>query len=166
MNIDEIFSMSGSTGGERPKAHLTIDGKEWIVKFREREDTKWMGRMEYEYNMAAKKCGIEVADFSLLPSKICEGYFASKRFDRLNGKRIHMISLAGLVEIPHDDPVLDYVSYLQATLFICQSQEEVIKAFRLACFNVFAKTMMTILRTLLSFMMKDNIVIDVHQPMT
>ena len=137
--LDEIFAHESSTGGARPKAHIRIDGDEWIVKFRERNDPCWMGRMEYEYNLAAKECGIAIPEVRLLPSNTSDGYFASKRFDRNGQKRVHMLSLSGLLEVPHDLPLLDYVSFLQATGFISQSQKEVEKAFRLACFNVLSK---------------------------
>jgi serine/threonine-protein kinase HipA len=50
-----------------------------------------------------------------------------------------MISLSGLLEVPTDMPLLDYVSLLQATRYITRSQTEVIKAFRLSCFNILAK---------------------------
>ena len=52
-----------------------------------------------------------------------------------------MISLGGLLEIPRDMPILDYLTFLQATRFATGSQAEVMKAFRLACFNVFAKNL-------------------------
>lgn len=137
--LDEVFAHESGTGGARPKAHLVIDGEEWIVKFRERNDPLWMGRMEYEYNKAAKACGIEVPETRLMRSENSDGYFASKRFDRKNGKRLHVISLSGLLEIPHEMPLLDYLTFLQATRFITQSQKEVENAFRLACFNIFSK---------------------------
>ena len=137
-SIDTLFLKGGSSGGARPKAHLVLDGEEWIVKFRERNDPFDIGRMEYEYNLAARECGVEVPDFRLLPSSNCEGYFASKRFDRKNGKRIHVLSLAGLLENPRDIPNLDYVTYLQAAAFVTASQEEVMKAYRIAVFNVLA----------------------------
>ena len=138
-NLDDIFKRAGSTGGARPKMNLRIDGEDWIVKFRERNDPVWIGRMEYEYNQAAEACGIDVPEYRLMHSEQCDGYFASKRFDRYDGKRLHMISLGGLLEVPSSMPLLDYVSFLQATRFVTQSQEEVVKAFRLSCFNILAK---------------------------
>ena len=141
VDLDDIFRRAGSTGGARPKVNYTIDGKEWIVKFRERRDPEWIGRMEYEYNRAAEACGITVPESRLIPSGICEGYFASRRFDRDGGRRIHMITLGGLLEVPRDMPLLDYHSFLQATGFITKSQEEVVKAFRLACFNILSRNM-------------------------
>lgn len=139
VDLDDLFRRAGSTGGARPKMNVRIGGEEWIVKFRERYDPESIGRMEHEYNEAARKCGIEVSETCLLHSGICDGYFASKRFDRNEGKRTHMISLGGLLEVPRDLPLLDYVSFLQATKYITGSQSEVLKAFRLSCFNILAK---------------------------
>ena len=138
-NLDDIFRRAGSTGGARPKVNMGIDGEQWTVKFRERNDPEWIGRMEYEYNLAAKECGIDVPECRLMESKLCDGYFASKRFDRIGDKRIHMLSLGGLLEVPNDMPLLDYVSFLQATMFVTNSTTEMTKAFRLSCFNVFAE---------------------------
>lgn len=137
--LDMIFAKESSTGGARPKAHIRLDGSEWIVKFRERKDPAWMGRIEYEYNLAAKEAGMEVPEIRLLPSEDSDGYFACKRFDRNAEGRVHMLSLSGLLEVPRDLPLLDYATFLQATGYITQSQTEVEKAFRLACFNVFSK---------------------------
>lgn len=138
-DYDTIFALSGSTGGARPKAHMRINGEEWIVKFRQSNDPLWMGRMEYEYAQAAKEAGIRVSEARLLPSNLCQGYFATKRFDRNGGLSSHVLSLAGLLEVPHDRPYLDYAVYLQATQALTKSTRETIEAFRLACFNVFAK---------------------------
>ena len=135
-DADDIFRRAGSTGGARPKVNTTIGGEEWIVKFRERNDPKWIGRMEYQCNIAARECGIDVPDIGLLQSKMCDGYFSSKRFDRRGKERIHMISLGGLLEVPHDMPLLDYHTFLQAVRFITRSQAETVKAYRLSCFNI------------------------------
>lgn len=137
-DLDVLFAKGGSSGGARPKAHLRIGGEEWIVKFREKKDPRSIGRMEYEYALAAKECGIPVPECRLLPSSTCDGYFASKRFDRIGGRRVHVISLGGLLETPHYVPNLDYVTFLQATAFISKSMEEMLKAYRLACFNILA----------------------------
>ena len=32
-SLDEIYRLGGSSGGARPKAHIKMDGAEWIVKF-------------------------------------------------------------------------------------------------------------------------------------
>lgn len=137
-DLDDVFRRAGSTGGARPKVNMLMDGEEWIVKFRERGDPISIGRMEYEYSRAAEACGIEVPECCLMDSEVCDGYFATKRFDRRGGRRLHMISLGGLLEVPSDMPLLDYISFLQATRYVTGSQREVVKAFRLSCFNILA----------------------------
>ena len=139
LDLDILFEKGSSSGGARPKAHLSLEDGEYIVKFRERKDPLFLGKMEYEYNLAAKECGVLVPECHLLPSSHFEGYFASKRFDRLkDGRRVHVLSLGGLLEAPHYLANLDYVTFLQATAFITNSSQEVLKAFRLACFNIFS----------------------------
>ena len=78
-DLDELFRLGGSSGGARPKIMTTIDGEAWIVKFPSSYDRPDIGEEEYLYNQAAEKCGIRVAEYRLLPSKHCSGYFATKR---------------------------------------------------------------------------------------
>lgn len=137
-NLDEIFHMGGSSGGARPKIFYPIDGEEWIVKFPCSIDSKNIGTQEYDYALCAKECGIEMAEVKLLPSLKNTGYFATRRFDRQGTKRIHMISVSGLLESSHRLPNLDYNILMQLTLKLCNDYCEVEKLFRLMCFNVFA----------------------------
>lgn len=137
-HLDELFLMGGSSGGARPKVNYEIEGTEWIVKFPSSIDRKNIGREEYDYSVCAKKCQLPMTETKLLPSKIYEGYFATKRFDRENGQKIHMVSVSGLLETSHRIPNLDYNILMQLTLKITQSYEEIEKLFRWMCFNVFA----------------------------
>ncbi len=136
--LDELFCMGGSSGGARPKVNYEIDGAEWIVKFPSSIDRKHIGREEYDYSVCAKKCQLPMTETKLLPSKHCEGYFATKRFDRENNRKIHMVSVSGLLETSHRIPNLDYNILMQLTMKITHSYEEVEKLFRWMCFNVFA----------------------------
>ena len=115
-----------------------MEGAEWIVKFPSSIDRKNIGREEYDYSVCAKKCQIPMTDTRLLPSKFCEGYFATRRFDRENGQKIHMVSVSGLLETSHRIPNLDYNILMQLTLKITHSYEEIEKLFRWMCLNVFA----------------------------
>ncbi|MCR4790499.1 MAG: type II toxin-antitoxin system HipA family toxin, partial [Treponemataceae bacterium] len=117
-NLDQIFAAGGSSGGARPKVFAKIDNADWIVKFPSSLDSKEIGRQEYEYNLCAKKCSIEVNDFSLMPSKKSSGYFASKRFDRnyLGQGRLLMASASALLETSHRIPNLDYNTLCLLTL--------------------------------------------------
>lgn len=135
-SLDDVFMMGGSSGGARPKILTTFDNEEWIVKFRSAQDPKDIGVMEYNYNQCAKKCGIEVPESRLIPSEICSGYFAVKRFDR--NPRCHMISASALLEVSHRLPALDYKALMQLTLALTHDYSEVEKMYRLMCFNVYA----------------------------
>lgn len=137
-NIDELFNMAGSSGGARPKVLVSYNHEQWIIKFAGRNDISESGIMEYDYNTTAKECGIEVPEHKLFSSNICHGYFGVKRFDRLNSKKIHMVSACGLLETSHRIPNLDYNQLMKLTFKITNSMEEVKKMYRLMVFNVLA----------------------------
>ena len=137
-NIDELFNMAGSSGGARPKVLLSYNNEQWIIKFAGRNDISESGIMEYDYNTTAKECGIEVPEHKIFNSNICHGYFGVKRFDRFNGKKIHMVSACGLLETSHRIPNLDYNQLMKLTFKITNSMEEVKKMYRLMVFNVLA----------------------------
>ena len=137
-NLDELFRMGGSSGGARPKVNYRMDGGEWIVKFASSYDRKDIGLQEYEYSLCAKECGIRMEETRLLPSSICPGYFATRRFDRKDGRRIHMISAGALLETSHRIPNLDYHILMRLTLKLTNDYSQLEQLYRLMCFNVYA----------------------------
>ena len=137
-DLDELFRLGGSSGGARPKIMTEVDGEDWIIKFPSAIDGMDIGRIEYEYSQCAKKCGIEMSETRLFPSKTCDGYFGTKRFDRRGTERIHMLSASALLEHSHRLPTLDYHMLMKLTLALTESYKEVEKMYRLMCFNVFA----------------------------
>ena len=136
-NLDEVYRLGGSSGGARPKAHISLDGEEWIVKFPCRIDPPNIGEMEYNANVTAALCGIDVNEFCLFPSQRCSGYFGAKRFDRKGGRRIHVISLAALLETTHRTPNLDYGHLFRVVESVCAGKSEMYETFRRMCFNVY-----------------------------
>ena len=142
-DLDNLFRLGGSSGGARPKILTKIDNEDWIIKFPSSLDDNNIGELEYLYSVCAKKCKIDMPETKLFPSKISSGYFGIKRFDRkklLMGaiRKLHMISVSGLLETSHRIPNLDYNDLMQLTLNLTKSFEEVEKLFRLMCFNVFS----------------------------
>jgi len=137
-SLDELFSMGGSSGGARPKVNYRINGEEWIVKFASSYDRRDIGLQEYEYSCCARECGIKIPETRLMPSENCPGYFATKRFDRKGGKRIHMVSVSGLLETSHRIPNLDYHILMKLTLKMTNDYSQLEQLYRLMCFNVFA----------------------------
>lgn len=137
-NLDELFQLGGSSGGARPKILTSIDNEDWIIKFPSSTDPKNIGEKEYQYSVCAKDCGINMTETKLFPSEICSGYFGIKRFDRQSNKKVHMISVSGLLETSHRLPNLDYNLLMKLVLELTRNYEDVEQLFRLMCFNVFA----------------------------
>ena len=142
-DLDNLFRLGGSSGGARPKILTKIDNEDWIIKFPSSLDDNNIGELEYLYSVCAKKCKIDMPETKLFPSKISSGYFGIKRFDRKKLstgaiRKLHMISVSGLLETSHRIPNLDYNDLMQLTLNLTKSFEEVEKLFRLMCFNVFS----------------------------
>ena len=136
-DLDKVYNLGGSSGGARPKAHIKIDNDNWIVKFPCNYDPKNIGELEYNANIFAKKCDIDVNEFKLFPSRLCGGYFGAKRFDKENGKRIHMISLSSILETSFRIPNLDYLHLFQVIQNICVNKNDLYEAYKRMCFNVF-----------------------------
>lgn len=142
--LDELYRLGGTSGGARPKIMTTIDGESWIIKFPAHVDDKRIsGKMEYDYSCCARQCKINMSETRLFPSEKCEGYFGTRRFDRVSDKRgerrIHMLTAAALLELNFEDPSLDYHSLMKLTKILTRDcYEDVENMFRRMCFNVFA----------------------------
>lgn len=137
-NLDELFHLGGSSGGARPKILTSINNEDWIIKFPSSYDPKNIGEKEYQYSLCAKDCGINMTETKLFPSEICSGYFGIKRFDRKKDKKVHMVSVSGLLETSHRLPNLDYNLLMKLTLELTRNYKDIEQLFRLMCFNVFA----------------------------
>lgn len=142
-NLDAIYFAGASSGGARPKINTEIDGTEWIIKFPATVDQKEIGYIEKQYSDCAKKCGIPVPQTKLFSSKKCKGYFGSERFDRVKSgdevKKIHMLTVAAILELDFTMPSLDYNSLMKLTKILTHDDEKQLKImFKLMCYNVFA----------------------------
>lgn len=135
-DFDKIYRLGGSSGGARPKAHIRDGEDEWIVKFPCRIDPADVGELEHKANMLAKKCGIDMNECKLFPSQICSGYFGAKRFDRVDGRRVHMVSLSSILETTHRIANLDYMHLFQVISVVCKDMDDMTEAYRRMCFNV------------------------------
>lgn len=135
--LDQWLLWGGSSGGARPKAHVSRQDVDWIIKFPRSTDRPDVGKREYMVNQLAESVGIAVNEHALFPSSVCEGFFGAKRFDRSVDGRVHMISLSSLLETSHTIPNLDYVHLFQVIQRISVDQRDMEEAFRRMCFNVF-----------------------------
>lgn len=156
--IAEIVRLGISAGGQRAKAIIAynhdtgevrsgqieapagfdyylikLDGVSAEAGFRE---TQNFGRLEYSFSMLVKECGIEMTDCRLI-SENGRAHFLTKRFDRENGRKVHMQTLCGIAHYDYRLPRA--YSYEQAfnimrALRLPYSQAQ--EMFRRMVFNV------------------------------
>lgn len=127
-DLFDLYHKGSPTGGSRPKVNYKFNDGDYIVKFPAIYDSKNIGFEEFKMNELARKCGINVSDFKLVYSKVCKGYFATKRFDRVDGERLHVITLAGLFNLDPGLSQIHYKGFLQTVRVLCpEDLEETIK---------------------------------------
>jgi serine/threonine-protein kinase HipA len=116
----DILQVGSSAGGARPKAVIAwnpktnevfsgqVDAPEgcdyWLLKFDVLKDGKSYGRIEYAYYLMAKAAGIQMSECRLLEDHDC-AHFMSKRFDRVNRKKLHMQTLCAMRHMDYNNPV-------------------------------------------------------------
>lgn len=149
----------GSPGGARPKVTLAINCQDsdhvmsgfeqipdtfdhWMVKFKSHTtDPNCMGQIELAYAKMAQLAKVDMPPSRLIQAKVRgvqEAFFAVKRFDRVKNKKLHLLSLGGMLEASHREPCLDYAQLLKAVHFATRNVKDVERAFRRMVFNVLA----------------------------
>ena len=159
--IAEILRLGTSAGGQRAKAIIAynkttgevrsgqtdapngfdyyiikLDGISATTGFRETEN---YGRLEYSFYKLVKACGIDMSECSLIEEN-GRAHFLTKRFDRENGKKVHMQTLCGIAH--YDYRLHRAYSYEQAfnvmrALKLPYSQAQ--EMFRRMVFNVIVR---------------------------
>lgn len=129
--IEEFHYRGGSPGGARPKIFAMYEGKEWLVKFRAKGDSKKIGDIEYRYSLLAKECGVEMPQTRLFEGQ----YFGVERFDRTPNGKLHVVSMAGLTGADYRLPSIDYAHIFQVCTALTHSMAELWKVYRLMVFN-------------------------------
>jgi serine/threonine-protein kinase HipA len=154
-DLDRLIMIGGSPQGARPKAlvQLGSDGKTilygaaeirpgftpYLVKFRAKGDDAHAGLLEHVYTKMAAAAGIDVPETRMLGrTPKHRGYFAERRFDRVDRRRIHLHTFCGLMSAPHEYPSVTYRELLLVTRQLTRDESAVAEMFRRACFNVFA----------------------------
>ena len=135
-DIVSLYGLGGSSGGARPKSLIKYKGEDWIVKFSSKFDPKNITEIEYKYMSLAKEAGINIPDIDLIETNSGNKYYLIKRFDRINNKKVHMISVAALLECDFKAPSLDYNDLIKLTRVLTNRDEDVIEMFTRMVFNV------------------------------
>lgn len=145
-----IFKMGTSAGGARPKLLISehqetgtiIPGDleysdayyHYLVKLAIGNEKEYPREIiEYCYYLLAVELGIE-----MMPSKLIDGkHFATQRFDRQNGKKIHTLSACGMTgwdyRLPDEST---YENLFQLASFLKIPQVQINQLFLRMVFNV------------------------------
>ncbi|OJB47237.1 toxin HipA [Burkholderia ubonensis] len=148
--LQTLLRVGGSPQGARPKVLVYRDPRTgafttaampgfeaWLIKFPAKEEHAEVCAIEMVYAECLRMCGIQTPDtlhFSL-PNGLAA--FATRRFDRHDGLRVPMQSLAAFTGADYKTAgTLDYVNFLRATQMCTNDLREKALAYERAVFNV------------------------------
>ncbi|HET6245166.1 MAG: type II toxin-antitoxin system HipA family toxin [Bacteroidetes bacterium] len=136
-----LMAPGSSLGGARPKANiLDKELHPWIAKFPSKNDTIDKGLWEYLAYKLAIKAGINMAESKV--QKIAGNYhtFFTRRFDRVNGQRIHFASAMTMTGNSEDTIRDNAPSYLDLAEFIkfsgSENEADMHQLWRRMVFNI------------------------------
>lgn len=162
LTYSQLVQVGSSAGGARAKALIAWneDTNEvrsgqmqlgagydyWLMKFDNvskngdhgLEDKPEYTLIEYAYYLMAQSCGITMNECRIYNSE-GDHHFMTKRFDRENGKKLHMQSLGALTHISYQEPGV--CGYELAAMYMKEiglSYKEIEQFYRRMVFNCLA----------------------------
>ena len=162
-SVNDILQIGTSAGGARAKAIIAVnvktnkivsgdillndkDFKYFIIKIDSGRDnqlgsSQGYGKIEFAYYKMAVQSGI-----NMMPSKLYQEngreHFLTERFDRVDGKKLHMQTLCAIAEMDYNNPFEN--SYEQAFSIMNRLNldfDEIEQQFRRMVFNIIARNM-------------------------
>ncbi|WXU00089.1 MAG: hypothetical protein Ctma_0800 [Catillopecten margaritatus gill symbiont] len=153
-----LIQIGSSAGGARPKAvigwnretkniiagqfELPEDYEHWLLKFDGVGEDKELGGgngygcIEYVYYLMAQEAGIQMSECKLLKDGD-RTHFMTKRFDRVDGQKIHMQSFCALAHQDFNIPyVTDYSLLLRTAQRLDISKKSIAEIYKRMVFNV------------------------------
>lgn len=145
-----IFKIGTSAGGARPKIliseskldgsivpgdiHFSDDHEHYLVKLNLDDEGPYNPEMmEYAYYLTARHCGITMMDSKLIDHR----HFATKRFDRMAGEKIHVLTASGITGWDFKDPSnASYENLFELALFLKLPHAQIEELFRRMVFNL------------------------------
>ncbi len=162
LTYSQLVQVGSSAGGARAKAIIAWNEETnevrsgqaqlgtgydyWLMKFDNvtkngdhgLEDKPEYTLIEYAYYLMAKKAGVTMNECRLYESA-GEHHFMTKRFDRENGRKLHMQSLGALAHISYQEPGI--CGYELAAMYMKEvgiSYKEIEQFYRRMIFNCLA----------------------------
>ena len=162
LTYSQLVQVGSSAGGARAKALIAWNETTnevrsgqmqlgpgydyWLMKFDNvakngdhgLEDKPEYTLIEYAYYLMAQSCGITMNECRIYNSE-GEHHFMTKRFDRENGRKLHMQSLGALTHISYQEPGV--CGYELAAMYMKEigiSYKEIEQFYRRMVFNCLA----------------------------
>ncbi|MEA5402981.1 HipA domain-containing protein [Arcicella sp. DC2W] len=124
--LNMLIAPGSSLGGARPKASIVDTNNHlWIAKFPSNFDNRDTAAWEMVIYELAQKSGIQMSEAMIQKFSGQHHTFLTKRFDRVNNKRIHFASAMTLLGYTDGTDFQDGVSYLQLAEFIMRNGSNV-----------------------------------------
>lgn len=166
-SLTELLQIGTSAGGARAKAVVAVNAdrseirsgqvdapegfEHYLLKFDGVEehksdketfgDPKGYGVMEYVYHLMARDAGIIMSGCELLRERNSDrAHFMTKRFDRINNQKYHVLSLCGMAHADFRKPgAFSYEELLAVCRQLGLSNKEQEQIYRRMVFNVVAR---------------------------
>lgn len=162
LTYSQLVQVGSSAGGARAKALIAWNARTnevrsgqtqlgpeydyWLMKFDNvlkngdhgLEDKPEYTLIEYAYYLMAQKAGITMNECRIYESD-GDHHFMTKRFDRVNGMKLHMLSLGALAHISYQEP--GACGYELAAMYMKElgiSYKEIEQFYRRMVFNCLA----------------------------
>jgi serine/threonine-protein kinase HipA len=160
--VDEMLHFmdsAASAGGARAKAVIAYnettkemisglsdtlpkDFHHYLIKFDIQKDngnSSDFTKLEYIYMSMAKEVGINIPKIKLLKHGNLYHYLI-KRFDRVDNKRVHLHSVAGITHSNFNLPMhYSYDELFRLTRYLTGNQQDVIEQYRRMVFNIIGR---------------------------
>lgn len=157
----DILRVGTSAGGARPKAVIAMNEEGhvlsgqtdvpggydyWILKFDGVTDLELgkpsgYGRIEYAYYRMAQAAGIHMTECRLLEEH-GRAHFMTRRFDRVDGHKLHLQSLCGLAHYDFNLPgAYGYEQVFGIMRRLRLSKAEAAEQYRRMVFNIIARNL-------------------------
>lgn len=148
--LKDLVRLGGSPQGARPKVLLDYDcaraevasgdggmaATPWLFKFQASGEHKEVCAIEHLYARLARDCGLDMPRTVWLDLDKNLAAFGIERFDRSEGMRVPVHTLAGALQQNFRLPSESYASLLRMTRLMTRDQRELHKAFERCVFNV------------------------------
>lgn len=147
--LSKLLVVGGSPQGARPKALVRYhkkanmistntmeEGDDWMIKFPAASEHPEVCAIEDCYAKLAKDCGLHIPETKFFDLEDKKAAFGIERFDRFNGMRIPVLTVAGALDLDFRVPNFDYRDFLRLTSFMTKDVRQKEEAFLRCLFNV------------------------------